>query len=164
LENQPTMDKFTVVAPDFKELCVKWLVSNFHSAREVENPAFRDMMYAANHKLKPMTSEGFWKLAKDKALELEVTLENMLKGQTVALTSDGWTSVQKLGYTATTAHWIQMPQWELDSNATVGTGFKCHVSHRLRRPHTGVYHQKNVKGRWMFWGKWGSATVARPGK
>ncbi|KAJ1421401.1 hypothetical protein B484DRAFT_399477 [Ochromonadaceae sp. CCMP2298] len=97
VRDQPLISDYVVVAPDFEERLIRWIVGGYHSASEVENELFRDMIAAANPKIKCPSTRRFWKLANSEAAKAQVALEEMLKGERVSLTTDTWTSITAVG-------------------------------------------------------------------
>jgi hypothetical protein len=98
----------------YTDKVMRWSTGCYYPACEVEDPLFRDVIWAANPIIKPMSVEVYWDKTKDKAAYLRATLAEMLKGEMVALTSDGWISLAKKAFVATTAHWIDA-NWVIHS-------------------------------------------------
>ena len=78
----------------------------------VEDEGFQELMWEANSQFELPSR---WTVARD-ALSIyqEETqkLKNLLKNQTVCLTTDTWTSVQNYNYMCLTAHWVD-DSWKL---------------------------------------------------
>ncbi|XP_069140012.1 E3 SUMO-protein ligase ZBED1-like [Argopecten irradians] len=103
----------------------------------VNGEGFKDFVSALNpnyHVPSHTTINKHVSLLYDEAKE---ALTETLEGQTVALTSDLWTSVAVQGYISLTAHYITSKEWKLQS---------CLLAVRLVEDrHTGVNIAKHVR-------------------
>ena len=98
----------------------------------VRDKHFRNMLREVNHKVPTMHPEGLVKHIGTKAEVFRVAVTKMMKGEHVAVTTDGWTSKQNVAYVALTAHYIS-DKWEVE-NLNLGcsphAGGKTAVDHK----------------------------------
>jgi len=98
----------------FEEKLVKWIVMRFKTLDEVEHESFREMMEA----LCPAVHHFSVKTIKDKIISTEVSVRSRLmkhlRGESIAITIDMWSSVSFEGYMALSAVFINK-NWELEN-------------------------------------------------
>ena len=97
-----------------KKTTVRWIADANIPLSMVERPSFRAMIASYDATAKPISSKTVKEeiIAMDGKIRREVIAR--MKGCTVNLTTDHWTSKQNLNYVGLTAHWIDH-NWKLHS-------------------------------------------------
>lgn len=89
---QTQMQAYCKQVPHFELQLVRWVVQNHQSINVVEQPAFRDMIAAANSNVRiPSRRNINARLEKLEAAARE-GIRKTLKGQHLAITADAWSS------------------------------------------------------------------------
>ena len=109
-ETQITQNKITVYSTrsqyhdTFKESVLQWIVMCLIPFSMVNNDHFRNMINCTNTKAPVMGRHGLVGKIKEKVEIFIGGIKVMLALIFIALTTDGWTSVQNISYIALTAH------------------------------------------------------------
>ena len=105
---------FVKFGGNFEMRYLKWVVMTFQPMSTCEQKLFREMIYEANPKIKPIDRHTITYRMNEHAARTKVVLCKELNGQKVALTCDHWTSLAKTSYLACTVHYIDS-SWRLIS-------------------------------------------------
>jgi hypothetical protein len=99
---------------DQEEKLLKWVVKAFQPYSVVEDETFRNMLRSHNRKAKPMSSKHLKTLVEEKSVIVKTCVDEMVRCEKGAITTDGWTSKANQTYLAFTFHWIS-EEFELHS-------------------------------------------------
>jgi hypothetical protein len=113
---QTAMSQFLVnnSRPIQREATLRWLVANYQPYSVVEQPTFRDMIHSYNKSAEVISSKCMKSMVLEKSEEVKAVLDEAIKGQKGAITTDGWTSSANNTYYGFTFHWIDN-DWVLRS-------------------------------------------------
>ena len=101
-----TMLDFVSCSNKYDMLAMKWIVMKYLPFSTVEDDHFREMQHSLNPKATNMSAIRIVNLVNERKAKVKVVMDQMLKDQQIAITTDGWTSKSKHSYYAFTAHWI----------------------------------------------------------
>lgn len=107
------MDKH--VAPvSLKDYIVRWMVQTYQPLSAVEHESFKSMIAFINPKAPVPSREQVVDWLRETEATARRAVKSMLTGESVALTSDAWTSASQDPYLSMTVHYIDS-EWQLVS-------------------------------------------------
>jgi hypothetical protein len=110
-----TMDSFIVNCPKFEQALMTWMIATYQPLRCCEAVNFRAMCHSLNRKCPIIGKDKLRSLLNEQYIMTQTKMRMIMKGQSFAFTTDGWTSLANIGYVTCTAHFIDKVTWKLHS-------------------------------------------------
>ena len=107
------MDKH-VAHVSLKDYIVRWMVQTYQPLSAVEHESFKSMIAFINPKAPVPSREQVVDWLRETEATARRAVKSMLRGESVALTSDAWTSASQDPYLSMTVHYIDS-EWQLVS-------------------------------------------------
>ncbi len=97
----------------YPDCLMKWIYSTFQPLSIVENDSFRNMIDSLNKKAPIIGKDKLRSMLSTHYSEVLHRITSILKGKYVALTTNAWTSISKIGYVTCTVHFVEPKTWTL---------------------------------------------------
>ena len=127
---------------DQDEKLLKWVVGIYQPFRAVEEQTFRDLIKSHNSNSTDVSSKKLKTMIKEKVTVVKECVDEMVKQEKGAVTTDGWTSIANQTYFCFTFHWI-CEDFELHSiplGIVRHRGTSTAEDHRTALEHEGLKH------------------------
>jgi hypothetical protein len=97
-----------------REAYLRWVVSDYVPLSQCDSQSFRDFMHVVDKSYENEDRKGVRSRLVCTAAQIRKILKRMVKGETIAITTDCWTSVSNKPYISLTGHFIN-EEWKLNS-------------------------------------------------
>jgi hypothetical protein len=113
--NQNKITKFmdNTSNTESQECLIQWIIDAYLPLATVQRDTFRKYVYSLNKTAPIIGEDKIRSLLSNKYYDTQQQITNILKGQSVSLTTDAWTSIAKEGYVTCTLHFIEPATWTL---------------------------------------------------
>ena len=106
-----SITKYYVAMPDnlqrgFEKRAMKWSIQSAKPNAELQRETFRDMCHFLNNKVKPIGKDRASTISDTVEAKAVVCTTEMVSGEFLSATMDGWTSRRNQSYFTVTGHYI----------------------------------------------------------
>jgi len=96
-----------------QECLLHWIIDAYQPLATVQRDSFRKYVHSLNKKALVIGEDKIRSMLSTKYFDTQQQITNILKGKSVSLTTDAWTSIAKEGYITCTLHFIEPLTWTL---------------------------------------------------
>ena len=105
-KKQESINRYVQSAPSFEKCCVDWLIATYQPLSMVEEPTFRKLCFSLNCKAPIIGKDKIRHILSLECAKARSKVIDLLKGNFVTATADGWTACNNVSYVTCTAHFI----------------------------------------------------------
>jgi len=96
-----------------QECLLHWIIDAYQPLATVQRDSFRKYVHSLNKKALVIGEDKIQSMLSTKYFDTQQQITNILKGKSLSLTTDAWTSIAKERYITCTPHFIQPVTWTL---------------------------------------------------
>jgi len=96
-----------------QECLLHWIIDAYQPLATVQRDSFRKYVHSLNKKALVIGEDKIRSMLSTKYFDTQQQITNILKGKSVSLTTDAWTSIAKEGYVTCTLHFIEPLTWTI---------------------------------------------------
>jgi hypothetical protein len=96
-----------------QECILHWIIDAYLPLATVQRDSFRKYVHSLNKKALVIGEDKIQSMLSTKYFDTQQQITNILKGKSLSLTTDAWTSIAKERYITCTPHFIQPVTWTL---------------------------------------------------
>jgi hypothetical protein len=112
---QQKVTKFMTLTDEYQECLLDWIIDSYQPLAAVQKDSFHKLIHTLNKTVPIIGQDKVRSLLSTKYFETQQHIAKILKGKSVALTTDSWTSIAKEGFVTCTMHFIEPLTWTLHS-------------------------------------------------